>query len=338
MEAELYALSWNLTSACPRRCVHCYLDAGEESARELSLSEVTGVVQQAAELGTKVIFVSGGEVLLRDDWEQIVSAVAAAGMEPWVNTSGMLLDPSTVDRLISYGVSRLSIGFDSARAAVFDALRGSGAYRSTIEGVRCSVKKGLSVNLDFTLTARNLQDVAGVHAKAIELEVDRLSIKRFVPQGRGQREAGQLELTPRQLRTAHEIWHEQSVRYREQIESLAHDPLYLAYLAEVTDVDDAAALRMDCNAAAGRRGWLGISPNGDVHPCPLMRDVTVGNVRSATLRQLLHARANREIRLRQGMNTRCRECPSFGVCKGGCLCYALKSRGDWRNGDPLCQR
>ena len=65
----------DVTARCNNDCRHCYINlpAGDEqaAAHEMSTTEILGIARQAVELGALWCLVTGGEPLLRPDFEQI---------------------------------------------------------------------------------------------------------------------------------------------------------------------------------------------------------------------------------------------------------------------------
>ena len=56
-------ISWNTTNACNLKCSHCYRDAGEMAAGELSFEEGRQLLRGIRQAGFRVIVFSGGEPL-----------------------------------------------------------------------------------------------------------------------------------------------------------------------------------------------------------------------------------------------------------------------------------
>jgi len=60
----------DVTYRCNERCVHCYLDHDDHG--EMTTAEVKDVLEQLAEAGTFFLTLSGGEVLMRRDFFEIL--------------------------------------------------------------------------------------------------------------------------------------------------------------------------------------------------------------------------------------------------------------------------
>jgi len=53
-------VSFGITRQCDLKCKHCYSDAGEREADELSTEEAKRVISDVAELGARLIILDGG--------------------------------------------------------------------------------------------------------------------------------------------------------------------------------------------------------------------------------------------------------------------------------------
>ena len=62
--------SFDLTSRCNLRCVHCYIQ-GTYWGNELTCSEICGILDQVAEEGCLWLVLTGGEPLTRPDFLNI---------------------------------------------------------------------------------------------------------------------------------------------------------------------------------------------------------------------------------------------------------------------------
>src|SRR5581483_4846708 len=67
-----------VTHRCNLPCTHCYLPDHEDHG-ELSFDEICGIFDQLREAGTLFLTLTGGEVLSRSDFLEIVDAAAERG-------------------------------------------------------------------------------------------------------------------------------------------------------------------------------------------------------------------------------------------------------------------
>jgi radical SAM protein with 4Fe4S-binding SPASM domain len=81
--------------------------------------------------------------------------------------------------------------------------------------------------------------------------------------------------------------------------------------------------------------WIGLQPNGDVTPCPLL-NIPVGNILRDDLATVLEmSPVIRRVRNRHDRGGRCGTCDSRLEC-GGCRAHAHATSGDYLAEDPFC--
>ena len=127
------------TLACNLDCRFCdTTDRHRPQVGELSVERLLEIVDEAAAMGVKRLFVlGGGEPLLRKDATPALMARAKAlGLEGVLTTNGTLLDPPLRGRLLEMGWDEIHVSVDGATPEVHDELRGvRGAFRRTVRNV-----------------------------------------------------------------------------------------------------------------------------------------------------------------------------------------------------------
>jgi len=139
---------------CNLRCDYCCVRSSPTAPRrELGLARVQRIAREAAELGVKEIFVTGGEpFLLKDIGEILVSCAAAAPVT--VLTNGMLFTGRRVESLRELPRDRivLQISLDSATPELHDLHRGPGTWARTRKGIERVRAQGFRVRLAATVS------------------------------------------------------------------------------------------------------------------------------------------------------------------------------------------
>ena len=139
---------------CNLRCDYCCVRSSPAAPRrELGLDRVQRITREAAELGVKEIFVTGGEPFLLDDIDQILLACAAAAPTT-VLTNGMLFTGRRLESLQELPRDRivLQISLDSATPERHDLHRGPGTWLRTREGIQRARALGFRVRLAATVS------------------------------------------------------------------------------------------------------------------------------------------------------------------------------------------
>ena len=158
--ATLPFLSLEITLRCNARCGICgYVSDYPRRGRELSSADLFRLVDEARELGTRVISLGGGEPFLRPDVMDLIRHVAASGIVPFVHTNGSLLDRERLEALAATPSLVLALSLDSHRRALHDAVRGLACFDSLVAGARFLARAGRSVIFTFTISGLNYGDL-----------------------------------------------------------------------------------------------------------------------------------------------------------------------------------
>jgi len=139
---------------CNLRCDYCCVRSSPTAPqRELGLVRVQRITCEAAELGVKEIFVTGGEPFLLEDIGEILIACAVAAPTT-VLTNGMLFTGRRAESLRTLPRDRivLQISLDSATPQLHDLHRGAGTWARTREGIQRARAEGFRVRLAATVS------------------------------------------------------------------------------------------------------------------------------------------------------------------------------------------
>ena len=100
------------------RCLHCASDLGNGRTRgvELSSAEALRLCDELKELGCEYIVLSGGEALLRSDWEKIARHIVHLGIQASLITNGLLINEEIADRIRRAGICRVALSLDGLEA------------------------------------------------------------------------------------------------------------------------------------------------------------------------------------------------------------------------------
>ena len=91
--SRLEHLDIELTERCNNDCIHCCINlpAGdaEARAREMTTDQVRDILRQAADLGCMQVRFTGGEPLVRPDFEDLYLSARRLGMKVLLFTNAM---------------------------------------------------------------------------------------------------------------------------------------------------------------------------------------------------------------------------------------------------------
>ena len=160
----------DVTYRCNERCIHCYLE--HDDLGEMTTVEIKDVLDQLAEAGTFFLTLSGGEVLMRRDFFEILEYARGLLFNVRIKTNGVMIREPEARRLRQLGVEDIQISIYSARPEVHDGItKLPGSLKRSIAAIRFLRSQGLKVTIANVLMTANLGDHAGVQALARELGV-----------------------------------------------------------------------------------------------------------------------------------------------------------------------
>lgn len=170
----LFSAHWEVTYRCNERCVHCYnpgaahtpTERPERETEELTPAEAVSLLDDLREVGVLRLTLSGGEVMLRHDFWDLVAAARARGFSVNVYTNGLKLDEAACDRLAALWPSTVSISVYSADADAHDAITGvPGSFQKSVRALEWLHERGIKTYLKST----QMKHTVGGYARVNEL-------------------------------------------------------------------------------------------------------------------------------------------------------------------------
>jgi pyruvate-formate lyase-activating enzyme/TusA-related sulfurtransferase len=139
---------------CNLSCDYCCVRSSPRAPRRaLGLERVRRIAIEAAELGLKEIFVTGGEPFMLPDIGEIIDACAAVAPVT-VLTNGMLFGGRRLETLRALTRERVTfqISLDSPTPDRHDAHRGEGTWVRAWKGIELARAEGFRVRLAATVS------------------------------------------------------------------------------------------------------------------------------------------------------------------------------------------
>jgi len=136
----------DLTYRCNERCVHCYLD--HEDHGEMTTGEITSLFDQLADAGVLFLTLSGGEILMRKDFFEILEHARARTFSVKLKTNAVMIRRKEAERIRSLGVHAVQISIYSHRPEVHDLItRIPGSFERSVRAIRFLRASGLNVTI-----------------------------------------------------------------------------------------------------------------------------------------------------------------------------------------------
>ncbi len=287
----------DVTYRCNERCVHCYLDHDDHG--EMTTAEMRDVLRQLADAGSLFLTFSGGEVLMRMDFFEILEYARSLLFCVKIKTNAFMIREKEADRMRDLGIDRIQVSIYSHRAEVHDAItKLPGSLKRSVAGIRFLQSRGLKVTLANVLMRQNLADYAGVKALARELGAQWTIDPTITPMMDGDRSTLGLGIGGEELK--------QVFRTEELVGNVEE------FCAPPQPVDDGVMDGLPCSAS---HTFCYISPYGDVFPC-VQFPLPTGNVRQQKFLEIWrHSKQMNDVRSIRGRDLPvCSTCSHLGSC------------------------
>lgn len=295
-----------LTYRCNASCGHCY--KGDREVPEIDTAAWKTIINRLFDAGVPQVVFTGGESVLRDDLEELVSHAESLGLVTGLLTNGIgLSDSSRTDSLKAAGLDYVQVTLESADPVVHDQMVGmTGAWEKTVAGIGNSVAAGFHTVTNTTLCLDNHEAVLKVPAFVSGLGAKAAAFNTVICSGHTSH--GEKGLSDARLETL--LIELKAACGAAGIRMLWYSPT--EYCRLDPEQLDLGARR--CTAASMN---ICIEPDGSVLPCQSWFE-PVGNMLSDPWDAIWNSRLFGRIRDRGYLPAKCTECIEFTVCGGGC--------------------
>lgn len=331
---------WELTSRCNMRCLHCASDLGEGRVRgpELTLAEARRVCRELKALGCEHVVLSGGEALLRDDWDAIARELVGLGVGVSIISNGFVIDEALASLIVESGVSRVALSLDGLEATHNTIRRNVRAFARVCRACRLLKSLGLQVNIVTHVNHLNLPEMPAVECLVQDWGVDVWRLQLASPMGRLSRHRD-LQLRPEELPAVADFIVGARKRGRVVIDVCDNVGYFSRHEAALRGGREGSPFDFWCGCSAGCL-TVGIEANGNVKGClSLQSDRFVeGNLREQSLADIwqkpgafAYTRAFRP----GDLHGACQDCEYGEICRGGCTFMAVGATGSPHD-NPYC--
>ncbi len=332
--ATLKRVYWETTAGCNLRCIHCRrLDILDQpDPDELTTAEGLKLIDDLRFFGRPVLIFSGGEPLVRRDLFSLLARARTHGLPIALSTNGTLVDAAVAHRLKDAGVYYASVSLDGAKPRTHDHFRGEGAFQQTLRGFRLMRDAGIKVQINFTVTKKNVREVPAIFELAKAEKAIALYLFLLVPVGCG------IKIAPSDMLSSEEV--EEWLKWVVHKDQEGTFPLKAICAPHYFRVDHEMA-EDPPPISSERKGCLAgihmcfISHKGDVYPCGYL-PLAAGNIRQRPFRSIWENSglfdALRDPSLLTG---RCGACDFKAIC-GGCRARAFYTYGEVLAEEPYC--
>ena len=178
--------AFELTSRCTLDCKMCYIHRKENDCEAIRLEKDTAwwlrLTEEAKNAGMFMLLLTGGEPLLRKDFEEIYLNAKKCGLLVSVNTNGMLIDENKVKFFADNPPHKLNISLYGASEKTYAGLCGNGkAFGKVTEAIIKLKEAGVNVKINYTVTQHNFHDAEKIYEFAKELQIPVQTVTYMFP-------------------------------------------------------------------------------------------------------------------------------------------------------------
>jgi len=348
---RIKAVHWSITGKCNFNCRHCLVSAPNAHHPQLPLSDCLHIVEEIAKCGINRVDVTGGEPLVRRDFEEIVKALSERNIDIGVLfTNASLLTKDTLDMLEKHHQHPVfQLSFDGL--GYHDWLRGvPGAEKQADEAFRLLKERGYTVNAAMCIHRENRDSLRATANYLAGLNVQNLRVNAPQSLGLWKQYSDEYALTE------DEVWD----AYRSFIPHYFEDGMpigveldgYFRCEKGKTDYkvsfvhhakDDADWSRHPyCESV---RYHVYIGPEGRLAPCMGFSDTALKEkfpnvlehpLGEMTLDSFYHDVVETKVSDLLEKNPACAACEHLTKCCGGCMVGGITDEGDYLVPDGRC--
>ncbi|MBI3526505.1 MAG: pyrroloquinoline quinone biosynthesis protein PqqE [Betaproteobacteria bacterium] len=317
-----------VTYKCPLHCVFCYNPVDyTRYGEELSTGDWLRVLRQGRELGATQLGFSGGEPLVRDDLEIMVSEARKLGYYSNLITSGVGLNEKRIAAFKEGGLDHIQLSFQDSTREMNDFLSSTKTFDLKQKVAKLIKQYDYPMVLNCVLHRHNIDHVQQILEMAEAMDAEYVELANTQYYGWAYVNRDQLLPTRDQLKRAEEVTN----KFRERVGNK------MRIFFVVPDYYEE-------RPKACMNGWgalfLTITADGLALPCHearMLPGLAFPNVREHDLDWIWYDSPGfNAYRGDSWMKEPCRSCPEKVKDFGGCRCQAYMLTGDATNTDPVC--
>ena len=177
--------TFELTARCNFNCRMCYVHSQNSELckkEEKSAQWWIDLGKKAIEQGVVFLLLTGGEHLLRNDFEEIYTQLSKLGFIISINTNGYLVTDEIVHLFRKNPPARLNISLYGASDETYEKVTGVPAFSRVIENVKKLIEIGIDVRFNGSFTSLNAFDAEKIYNISRELNVHIKGTQYMFPQ------------------------------------------------------------------------------------------------------------------------------------------------------------
>lgn len=323
---------WEITFACNMRCLHCGTAAGKRRPDELTTQESLDLIDELVRLRSMNITLSGGEPLLRRDWQILAERVKSHGLQCCIITNGYAVDKGVVEDFERLKVDKIGISFDGTEKTHNYIRQRPDSWEKVYNAMTMMSENG---NVPFSAISQisniNLDEMDDIKQYLVDVGCKSWRIQMTTSTGR-------------------------MAEHSNLVMSMDNFPRFIDKIIEIKEEGKIKVFVGENIGFYGNKGFrlyddmpyfgcyagmrvLGIESNGDIKGCLSMpEDWVEGNIRDSSMTEIWNNpdgfAYNRKF-TRETAEGACHDCKYLPICRGGCATTSKGATGSRAN-NPYC--
>lgn len=198
-----FSASIELTYGCNLNCLHCY-NPTHRARDEVKTGEIFSILDQLAELGTYSISFTGGELLTRLDWLDILTHAREKGFSFFILTNATMITEEVACSLKALEPHQIDVSMYGASEETYEKVtRVKGSFKKFVRGVAWLKEKGIPFILKSIILTPNFHEAELMRRFSESMGVRFTYITEVNPRIGGSMEPLEYRISPRQ---DYELW------------------------------------------------------------------------------------------------------------------------------------
>ncbi len=207
--AAPFRINYETNEKCNMGCGFCFADYTEGATAhnllgiptlgQLNTAEVGGMIDQAAQMGTKQFLFGGGDPFMRPDMPDLIEHADETGLQVVVDTNGLILAKRRgLFERVAPRLHQLGLSLDGSSAETHDTFRDTQhSFSAVMNLIERSADQDYKLKVNTIVTAENaadiprMVDVLAPH----QSQINRWSLDQFIPFNRGEANQSRYEIS-----------------------------------------------------------------------------------------------------------------------------------------------
>jgi radical SAM protein with 4Fe4S-binding SPASM domain len=324
---KMKELSIEITYKCPFNCVMCSSRASlDKDMPYIQVEKIKEMIIDAKEnCGTTEVSLSGGEPMFHPNAVEIIEFIYKHNLKPIIYTIGVdYVDDKFIDLRQEYIDLYKRVGAKiilplHGLAKTHNQIVNQDVFDYEINTIRRLVEVGIETQIHFVPTNVNCSELLDVYLLCNELGVDKMSILRYVPQGRAT-EHDELDLNQFELGLVNGILYTLKKVKKFSTDLRIGIPMDFLFLLD----NDLSVPQCD-----GGKTKILVRATGQVNVCPAWKELEeydAGNIYDEKISEIWKNSKTyctfREFN-KYKLRNDCISCEFLHSCKGGCVAQRI---------------